>query len=195
MPHMWTPDAYSEQIKRREGRHFFHIGATGQDGGSGGGGTDCESVAESDKHLKWKSLAADQLETIFEDPHHRYSMERELAAPKSEKDKRVGDVVLRFEEPDRQFGKGIVAEVQHRNESKDIHGRLLTISTRDIPSFGWIAPILGKIVAYFQKLISVFSLGMPCGPILYRPRGSGSLRRKRTTILTSGAILKSRQRW
>lgn len=101
-------------------RHFKHIGDIGA-GGSGGGAA-CESVAESDKHLKWKSLAASRLIQIFENKMETCELERALEAPVSSSNRRVGDVVLEFKSPDPQLGKGIVAEVQHKNVSKDIQG-------------------------------------------------------------------------
>lgn len=101
-------------------RHFKHLGKIGKAEGEGGGGTACESVAESNKHKKWKSLAADRLEQLFEGNVAECRMERELGAPVSEKDRRNGDAVMEFESRDDQLGDGVVIEVQHRNESKDI---------------------------------------------------------------------------
>lgn len=100
-------------------RHFKHLGDIGA--GSGGGRTSaCDSVAESDIHIKWKSLAVDCLEQAFEGNIETCVMERRLDAPVSEKAHRDGDVVVEFEERDPQLGKGIVAEVQHKHEDKDI---------------------------------------------------------------------------
>ncbi|MDS0261880.1 hypothetical protein NDI56_20965 [Haloarcula sp. S1CR25-12] len=99
------------------GRHFKHIKNMGR---GGGGGTACESVAESDIHLKWKSLAADRLDDVFEGNVENCEMERQLQAPKSDKDRRFGDAVVTFEQRDPQLGQGVVVEVQHKNESKDI---------------------------------------------------------------------------
>ncbi|WP_324666071.1 hypothetical protein [Haloarcula sediminis] len=100
-------------------RHFKHTENMGSDG-SGGGGAACESVAESDIHLKWKSLAADQLEEAFEGTVKDCEMEKRLAAPESDKNHRSGDAVVTFEQRDSQLGQGVVVEVQHKNESKDI---------------------------------------------------------------------------
>lgn len=101
------------------GRHFKHIENMGR-GGGGGGSAACESVAESDIHLKWKSLAADRLEDVFEGNVENCEMEEQLEAPESDKDYRYGDAVVTFEQRDPQLGQGVVAEVQHKNESKDI---------------------------------------------------------------------------
>lgn len=101
-------------------RHFKHVDNMGHGEGGGGSGPDCESVGESDKHLKWKNFAAEQLEKEFHGNVAECRVEKELEAPISDKNRRIGDAVLVFEEPDEQLGEGIVVEVQHRNESKDI---------------------------------------------------------------------------
>lgn len=100
-------------------RHFKHIGDMGHGEGSGGSEA-CESVAESDKHIKWKNLAAERLMDEFGDNVAECRVEMELRAPESDKDRRVGDAVLVFDEFDEQLGRGIVVEVQHKNHSKDI---------------------------------------------------------------------------
>lgn len=99
-------------------RHFKHI--DGMSISSGGGGSSCESVAESDVHKKWKSLAADALEQAFAGNVAECRMEKTLDAPASEKDSRDGDAVVLFEKRDPVLGAGMVAEVQHKNHSKDI---------------------------------------------------------------------------
>jgi hypothetical protein len=90
-------------------------------GGKGGEGTEaCESVAESDKHIKWKNLAAGRLLKEFNDNVKKCRVELPLKAPTSDNQRRVGDAVLVFDEVDEQLGEGIVVEVQHKNHSKDI---------------------------------------------------------------------------
>jgi len=98
-------------------RHFKHIENFS---GEGRGGTACESVGESQKHRVWKSFAADRLEQLFDGNVADCRIERELAAPVSGKDRRLGDAVVEFETRDEQLGNGVIIEVQHRNESKDI---------------------------------------------------------------------------
>jgi predicted RNA-binding Zn-ribbon protein involved in translation (DUF1610 family) len=98
------------------GRHFWH---TDNLGGGGGGGS-CESVAESDKHKKWKSLAADRLKYLFDENCRSLRVEMQLEAPVSNKDYRQADAIILFEDRDEQLGQGVVVEVQHKNESKDI---------------------------------------------------------------------------
>lgn len=99
-------------------RHFRHPSETTNY--SGGGGVGCASVAESDIHLKWKSLAASQLAHTFENRAELTEMEHRLPAPVSEKDHRKADAAVVFNRPDPVLGRGIVAEVQHKNESKDV---------------------------------------------------------------------------
>lgn len=110
-------------------RHFKHVEGMGH--GQGGSGSSCESVAESDKHKVWKSFAVDALMAAFsgkvdgwkgfsEDKKRDLLLEKGLEAPTSEKKWRVGDVVLTFDSRDDQLGHGIIVEVQHKNENKDI---------------------------------------------------------------------------
>lgn len=108
---IWDPDGVA--------RHFTHVGNFGHSKG-GDGDSECESVAESDKHIKWKSLAAERLEESFSGNVEECTIEKGLAAPVSDHDRRVGDVVLIFDERDEQLGEGLVVEVQHKNHSKDI---------------------------------------------------------------------------
>ncbi|WP_152422740.1 hypothetical protein [Natrialba taiwanensis] len=98
-------------------RHFKHVDGMG---GGGDGSAACETVAESDKHIKWKNLAAQQLLAEFSDNVGKCRVEMGLRAPISDKNRRVGDTVLLFEERDAQLGRGIVVEVQHKNHTKDI---------------------------------------------------------------------------
>lgn len=111
-------------------RHFWHIDNLG--GGKGGPGNPCETVAESDKHKKWKSLAADRLLHYFGDNCRTCRMEMQLDAPESEKDHRIADALLLFDERDPQLGQGIVVEVQHKNESKDIDATTTDYLANDI---------------------------------------------------------------
>ena len=98
-------------------RHFKHIENMG--GGPRGGGTAaCESVAESDEHLKWKGLAANGLNRTF-DKITNVTLEEAVSAPYTDKDRRIADVIGWFDEFDEALGRGIVVEVQHKNDSKD----------------------------------------------------------------------------
>lgn len=99
-------------------RHFYHVENIG--GGEGGDRANCESVGESDIHMKWKSLAADRLEQEFSERVETCEMEHQLDAPVSEKEQRYADAAVVFSEPDEQLGRGLVVEVQHKNEEKDI---------------------------------------------------------------------------
>lgn len=105
-------------FKDGRARHFWHTDNLGGNGGGGGGS--CDSVAESDTHMKWKSLAADRLEQVFEGNVESCKMERGMKAPWSDSDRRVADVCVEFQQPDEVLGAGLVVEVQHKNESKDI---------------------------------------------------------------------------
>jgi hypothetical protein len=98
-------------------RHFFHTDGIG--GGDSGGNT-CETVAESDLHLKWKSLAASKLAQEFDIGSEEPEIEKEVDAPNSENDRRIADVFMGFSEPDEQLGEAIIIEVQHKNVNKNI---------------------------------------------------------------------------
>jgi hypothetical protein len=46
-------------------------------------------------------------------------MEKELEAPESDRDRRIADTLILFEEVDEQLGQGIIAEVQHKHDQKN----------------------------------------------------------------------------
>lgn len=93
-------------------RHFYHRT-----------GTDC-SGGESDTHRKWKSLAVSALRQQFSDqmamcaPEVEVDTEETLTASSI----RRADALLRFEEENPFYGKGIIVEVQYKNEAKDVQG-------------------------------------------------------------------------
>lgn len=111
-------------------RHFKHVDGMG--GGEGGGSAACETVAESDKHIKWKNLAAQQLLHTFSGNVVKCRVEMGLDAPVSDKNRRVGDAVVLFEERDAQLGRGIVVEVQHKNQTKDIDATTVDYVEQDL---------------------------------------------------------------
>jgi hypothetical protein len=71
------------------------------------------SGGESAEHRLMKYAATRRLIRMFADA----TVEREVEPPGTD---RRGDVVVMFEESRRQFGRGIIAEVQHKHENKDI---------------------------------------------------------------------------
>jgi len=97
-------------------RHFRH---NPDHSGGGGGGGGC-SGGESDEHKKWKNFAAERLHELFGDrATDRATVEEPLAAPISDKQERAADACVFFENNDRQFGRGLAIEVQHKNKDKD----------------------------------------------------------------------------
>lgn len=109
-------------------RHFKHVDNMGESGGESH--HDCGGIPKSEEHKVWKSYTADALLDAFDDriatlegfdPERKRNLvlETELDAPVSEKSRRVGDVVVQFDERDPVLGDGIVVEVQHKHESKD----------------------------------------------------------------------------
>jgi hypothetical protein len=100
-------------------RHFKHVG--GMAGGTADAEYDsCEYVAESDKHIKWKNLACNTLHEEFFGEIADLTVEKQLSAPHSDKKHRKGDVVMILSERDDRLGKGLVVEVQHKNNEKNI---------------------------------------------------------------------------
>lgn len=117
------PECDSQLVVVRKGsdgtaRHFRHPAETidGDHGATGG----CSGVAESDLHLKWKSLAASQLAHVFADRAYLTAMEHPMPAPESDHSHRWADAAVVFNQPDPVLGRGIVAEVQHKHDAKDV---------------------------------------------------------------------------
>jgi len=85
-------------------RCFVHNPNVSANGCSGG---------ESDEHRLMKYVVTRRLMRMFSDA----TVEREVELPGTD---RRGDVVVMFEDSRQEFGRGIVAEVQHKHESKDV---------------------------------------------------------------------------
>lgn len=68
---------------------------------------------ESDEHKLMKYVVSRRLRKMFQ----HGNVEREKSIPETG---RVGDVVVTFDEPLEEFGRGVVAEVQYRHDDKDI---------------------------------------------------------------------------
>lgn len=120
------PDCGSRVTHRDEssdGRaaHFAHCNFTG--GGGGDGERDCSgpSVGESQEHKAMKSIATSAIEFALDDlAIDESDLEVELPAPYSEeKDKRVADCLIEFEDRDEQLGEGLIIETQYANKTKD----------------------------------------------------------------------------
>jgi len=73
---------------------------------------DC-SGGESDTHKLMKYVVSRRLNRMYQ--HGTVEREKSISATN-----RIGDVVVTFDEPFAEFGRGLVAEVQYRNHSKDI---------------------------------------------------------------------------
>ena len=116
---VWNPSTYARHLK-----HSKNIGGSG-----GGGGSGC-SGGEGEDHERWKVFAYDALLDAFEpdtdpdafDDETKAALlkEKGVDAPVSDKENRIGDVVMTFAEPDRQLGDGLIVEVQDQNKSKDL---------------------------------------------------------------------------
>lgn len=113
-------------------RHFGHV--HNMRGGSGGGGG-C-SGGEGDQHRKWKNFAAERLAEAF-DGVAEATVEKRLHAPHTDKDYRDADAVVTFSERDDQLGIGLAAEVQHKNDQKDIAATTRDYLKQDI-AVAWL---------------------------------------------------------
>lgn len=117
-------------------RHFRHniwkAGYSPSGGNASGQRATCGG-GEDDVHKKWKNFAAERLADIFGDrAATRPSVEVRLAAPWSDSDYRYADACVLFENADRQFGRGLAVEVQHKNDGKDIHAVAMDYQRQDI---------------------------------------------------------------
>jgi hypothetical protein len=116
-------------------RHYRHNRRDGV-GGSGGGGPSC---GESDTHIKYKSIAASQLENIFAENCWKCEMEYRVHDTVSDADHRDADALLLFDERDEQLGQGIAAEVQYKNKTKDKRAVERDYIENDIATL-WLEP-------------------------------------------------------
>lgn len=91
-------------------RHFFHL--TDPCPGSTGG--------ESDHHRKLKSLAVSRLKQVYDaDERERCRPEVAVETPGDGPDRRA-DALVEFVDDHPTLGHGLIAEVQYRNEQKDV---------------------------------------------------------------------------
>jgi hypothetical protein len=112
----------------RQARHFMHVDNLGNNNESQiCAGLTRNGVGESDRHRVLKSLAVSSLRTRFADfDVANCTLEATVDVSKGPSllDERRADAIVRFSEPitnpNRFFGVGVVVEVQHQNESKDI---------------------------------------------------------------------------
>jgi len=86
-----------------------HLGITPSEpdyNSSGGGGT---GESKIHKRRKWTALQV----ALNRFDHSDYSTEKHIGSKRA-------DAVLEFDEPHEEYGRGLVIEYQHKNESKDI---------------------------------------------------------------------------
>lgn len=81
-------------------RHFWHVN----------GGKGCYG-GESEKHRRLKSIVLSKLKHFFEPAEA--GLEKKIG-------RKIADVYVIFGDDLERFGKGVVCEVQHRNEGKDV---------------------------------------------------------------------------
>lgn len=97
-------------------RHFMHTGTLG-----GGEGPTCGG-GESDLHRRYKNHAVSKLRTLWDGKYElaqpEYPLGEEQELP-SGVDRREADALLKLSEPSSPLGKGLIIEVQYRNEGKD----------------------------------------------------------------------------
>lgn len=116
-------------------RHFKHISNIG--GNDSGGGTACGG-GESNEHRKWKNFAAERLQECFPEQNTtEVTVEKEFYPAHSDKESRAADGAIMFETFDRQLGKGLAIEVQHKNKNKDILETTLDYVKQDV-AVAWL---------------------------------------------------------
>ncbi|MDL0137308.1 hypothetical protein PNP85_13430 [Halobacterium salinarum] len=112
----------------QQARHFMHIeNLTDTTSSSDCAGIASGSIGESDRHRRLKSLTVSGLRTRFADfDVADLGLESVVDVSKGPSllDERRADAIVRFPEPitnpNRFFGVGVVVEVQHHNDSKDV---------------------------------------------------------------------------
>lgn len=97
-------------------RHFYHPP------GSNAGRCDGVPAGESETHRKLKSLAVSALRQKYDGQYTRCAPEVAINVGQTETamEQRRADAFLEFTEENRFFGRGIIVEVQYRNEGKDV---------------------------------------------------------------------------
>ncbi|MDL0140905.1 hypothetical protein PNP85_15530, partial [Halobacterium salinarum] len=112
----------------QQARHFMHIENLSDNTNSRDcSGISTESIGESDRHRRLESLTVSGLRTRFAD-FDVADLDPEYVVDVSKGpslfDERRADAIVRFQDPitnsNRFFGVGVVVEVQHKNDSKDV---------------------------------------------------------------------------
>lgn len=98
-------------------RHFYHNTPRG-----GGGGCSLASESESSTHARCVALAVAALQEEFESQASKCGAEIQIdvSGSGSGNQTRRVDSLLEFESENPFFGKGLIIEVQHQHEEKDI---------------------------------------------------------------------------
>lgn len=82
-------------------RHFYHVN----------GDSDCTDGGESDIHRRLKSIVLSKVKHVY--PYKEAGLEKKIG-------ENVADVYTVLEEPSEKFGNGVVFEIQHKNDDKDV---------------------------------------------------------------------------
>lgn len=109
-------------------RHFYHVDETA------GNSCSITSGGESATHARCVALAVVTLQETFVDQADRCAAEVDIDVSKSGSGNRTrrADAVVEFTEENRVFGNGLVVEVQHRHQDKDVR-----TATHDYLSVGY----------------------------------------------------------
>ncbi len=102
-------------------RHFFHVRSTGGTSQCYGAGN---NIAESERHRVMKSLAVSGLRRRFTGVESIDQCSTEIpidvSGSQGRSAGRRADALVEFASRNRFFGEGVIVEVQHANESKNI---------------------------------------------------------------------------
>jgi len=96
-------------------RHFTHI----SEGGVGASENGCSGGGEGDAHLRAKGIAVETLKEFYPQADVESEGNFDLSGF-FEKGRRIGDVVVTFDEPNPRMGLGIVLEVQDKHKDKNV---------------------------------------------------------------------------
>lgn len=131
-------------------RHFYHRDSE----------IDCSSKGESDIHYKCKALAVEALQKKWGDEVIRCGAEIPIDVTFSETDasRRIADALIEFEARNEFFGSGLVIEVQHKNQEKDIRKTTADYIQADY-SVVWLSPSdFGDEILRYETIGERFAL-------------------------------------
>lgn len=114
-------------------RHFYHENVDIVGG--------CKYAGESDIHHRCKALALASISDEFGSMASRHGVEEDVdvSFTPDGPDRRTADALLEFKSRNPYFGTGLIVEVQHRNDDKDLRKVTYDYISADY-SVAWLGP-------------------------------------------------------